>query len=153
MVRSRRGQSSGARRTRGSRSRHGRELRSSAAGPHLPQLTGRIPRFMQAVSETLGYLNSIAPEQMAPVRVAVAPMPADDQHRDGMDRWHIRPPHEVILFRVPIERLAGMPLSNYADQSRYREYVERTVVAAVSELLDGGIDDLLGEAFWDDDRD
>ena len=150
MVRSRRGKAAGARRSRGSRSRHGRELRSSAAGPHLPQLTGRIPRFMQSVSETIGYLNSIAPEQMAPVRVAIAPMPLEDQHEDGMDRWHIRPPHEVILFRVPIERLAGMSLSNQSDQSKYREYIERTVVAAVSELLGDDFDELLGDGFWDD---
>lgn len=106
---------------------------------------------MQAVGETLGYLNSIAPELMAPVRVSVAPMPLEDQHGDGMDRWHIAPPDQVILFRVPIERLAGMSLSSQADQSRYREYVERTVVAAVSELLDGRLDDVLGEEFWNDD--
>lgn len=150
MPRSRR-QVASSRRSRGSRSRHGRELRSSAAGPFLPQLTGRIPRFMQSVAETLGYLQAIAPELMADVRISVAPMPASDQHRDGMDRWQIRPPNEVILYRVPIERLARLSLSSQADQPRYREYVERTVVMAVSELLDGRLDEFLTRDFWDDE--
>lgn len=123
-------------------------------GPFLPQLTGRIPRFHQVVAETLGFLRGMAPEQMAHVRVLIAPMPVDEHdHRgfvaDGMQRWRLHPPHEVVLYRVPIERLARMPLSNPSLQPQYREYVERTVIAAVSQLLDGGLDgiihdDLLG---------
>lgn len=152
MVRHRRREVAGARRSRGSRSRHGRELRSSTAGPYLPQLTGRIPRFMQAVGETLGYLRAIAPDLMTDVRVSVAAMPVTDSHDDGMDRWQVRRPNEVVLFRVPIERLARLSLSSQADQIRYREYVERTVVMAVSELLDGRIDNYLADDFWDDDE-
>lgn len=98
---------------------------------------------MQAVSETLGYLQALAPELMRDVRVTVQPVPPHDQHHDGIDRWHIQRPDTVVLFRVPIERFAHMSLSNPAEQIRYREYIERTVVAAVSELLDGRLDDIL----------
>nr|WP_225752241.1 hypothetical protein [Pseudoclavibacter sp. Marseille-Q3772] len=137
-----------SRRSRGSRSRHGRALRSSATGPFLPQPTGRIPRFNQVVGETLGFLRGMAPEQMANVRVLISPMPLDEHdHRgvvaDGMQRWRLNPPHEVVLYRVPIERLARMPLSNPDYQPQYREYVERTVFAALSQLLDGGLDHIL----------
>lgn len=148
MFRSRR--SAGVRRSRGSRSRHGRDLRSSVAGPLLPQLTGRIPRFTQVVHETLSFLRTIAPDEMEGVRVMTAGMPLSDQHGDGIDRWRIDPPHDVVLYRVPIERLAGVSLSGERDQDRYREIVERTVVAAVAELLDGRLDDRLRDEFGDD---
>ena len=98
---------------------------------------------MQAVSETVGYLQALSPELMADVKVTVQPVPPHDQHHDGMDRWHIHRPSSVVLFRVPIERFARMSLSNPLDQIRYREYIERTVVSAVSELLDGRLDDVL----------
>jgi hypothetical protein len=145
MPRSSKRNQAAARRSRGSRSRHGRQLRSSATGPWLPQLTGRVPRFHLIVAETLGFLRAMAPEQLAPVRIFTAPMPADDQHRDGMDRWQVRPPHEVILFRVPLERLAKLSLSDPRDQIRYREYIERAVISAVNELLDGGLTGLVSD--------
>lgn len=145
MARSSKRGVSGARRSRGSRSRHGRQLRSSAAGPLLPQLTGRVPRFHLIVAETLGFLRAMAPEQMARVHIFTAPMPTDDQHRDGMDRWQIRPPNDVILYRVPLERLAKMSLSDPRDQIRYREYIERAVIAAVNELLDGGLGGIIND--------
>ncbi|WP_146137480.1 hypothetical protein [Gulosibacter molinativorax] len=135
--------STGTRRSRGSRSRHGRALRSSVAGPHLPQLTGRIPRFHQVVGETLGFLRTVAPEQMKDVRVGIAPMPAAEQGVDNSSRWHVQDEHSVVIFRVPIERLVGISLSEPRDQIRYREYVEHTVMLAVNDLLDGGLEDIL----------
>ncbi len=141
-----------ARRSRGSRSRHGRSLRSSAAGPWLPQLTGRVPRFHLIVAETLGFLRAMAPEQMADVHVFTAPMPPDDQHDDGMDRWQIRPPTDVILYRVPLERLAKLSLSDPRDQVRYREYIERAVISAVNELLAGGLGGIINDDLLDPPR-
>lgn len=137
------------RRSRGSHNRHGRGLRSSPTGPWLPQPTGRVPRFHQIVAETIGFLRAMAPEELEHVRVFTAPMPVSDQHHDGMDRWQTRPPHDVILYRVPLERFARLSLSEPHDQVRYREYIERSVIGAVNELLDGGLggrisDDLLG---------
>lgn len=113
------------------------------AGPHLPQLTGRIPRFHQVVGETLGFLRAVAPEQMKDVRVAIAPMPMADQGLSNSNRWHVQDANSVVIFRVPIERLIGFSLSEPRDQVRYREYVEHTVMLAVNDLLDGGLEDIL----------
>lgn len=136
------------RRSRGSRSRHGRELRSSATGPYLPQLTGRIPRFYQSVTETLGFLQAMAPDLMADVHVGIAAMPAEQQHAEALDMWQVHRPGNVVIYRVPVERLARISLSNPADQPAYREYVERVVISAVNELLDGRLVDRLDRGHW-----
>ncbi|MGO1544682.1 MAG: hypothetical protein ACTHXA_10125 [Gulosibacter sp.] len=134
----------GSRRNRGSRSRHGRALRSSVAGPHLPQLTGRIPRFHQVVGETVGFLRAVAPEAMKDVKVGIASMPAsNEQGHNNSNRWHVASADRVVLFRVPIERLVNISLSEPRDQVRYREYVEHTVMLAVNDLLGGGLEDIL----------
>lgn len=113
------------------------------AGPHLPQLTGRIPRFHQVVGETIGFLRAVAPEKMTDVRIGIAPMPMADQGLNNSNRWHVQDAHSVILFRVPIERLINISLSEPRDQITYREYVEHTVMLAVNDLLDGGLEDIL----------
>ncbi|WP_140400584.1 hypothetical protein [Gulosibacter sp. 10] len=146
MVRSRRNQ--GIRRSRGSRSRHGRSLRSSVAGPHLPQLTGRIPRFHQVVGETLGFLRAMAPDKMRGVRVGVSSLPprqGEVRHGgDGMARWQLVDDRTVVVYRVPIERFARLSLSDPRDQIAYREYVEHLVIHAVDDLLGGGLEEFLG---------
>lgn len=85
----------------------------------------------------------MAPELMNDVRVLIAPMPVGDREREQLDRWEVREPNEVIVYRVPIERLANIPLSDARQQARYREYVEHTVMLAVNDLLRGGLDDIL----------
>lgn len=148
MFRSRRMHSQ--RRSRGSRSRHGRELRSSVAGPYLPQLTGRIPRFFQVVTETVGFLQAVAPDLMEDVSVTVAGMPpADATGQDAAGLWGLdRPLKRVVIYRVPVERMARMSLSNPADQPMFREYVERVVMSGVNELLDGRLEDRLDPGGW-----
>ncbi len=153
MFRSRRMHSQ--RRSRGSRSRHGRELRSSVAGPYLPQLTGRIPRFFQVVTETVGFLQAVAPDLMEDVSVTVAGMPpADASGQDAMGQdaaglWGLdRTLKRVVIYRVPVERMARMSLSNPADQPMFREYVERVVMSGVNELLDGRLEDRLDPGGW-----
>lgn len=116
-----------------SRGRHGRGLRSSVAGPFLPMLTGRELRFEQHVLDAMAYLRSVDPERLAGVRIDVANMPDSAQHDDGIDRWHIVPPNRIVLFRVPIDRLAKLHCS---DPVHYRALIERTVLLAVSDLLD-----------------
>lgn len=149
MFRSRRMQSQ--RRSRGSRSRHGRELRSSVAGPYLPQLTGRIPRFFQVVTETVTFLHAAAPDLMDGVSVTIGSMPpADISGPDATGLWGLdRPLKRVVIYRVPVERMARVSLSNPADQPLYREYVERVVMSAVNELLDGRLEDRLDPGGWD----
>ena len=101
-------------------------------GPFLPMLSGRIPRFERIVGDTVAYLRSVAPDDLDGVRISIAAIPTTEQHREaGMDRWHLLPPHDVVLFRVPIERLARL---SSADPAEYRDHVEQVVVFAVSEL-------------------
>lgn len=121
------------------RGRHGRGVRSSVSGPYLPMLTGRIPRFEQTVAETMDYLRGRAPEQLAGVRVDAAGMPPDVAHPEaGIERWRVEAPHRIILYRVPIDRLAKLHCS---DPVHYRMHVERILLEAIGELL--------GEDPWD----
>lgn len=102
-------------------------------------LTGRIPRFEQTVAETMDYLRGRAPEQLAGVRVDAAGMPPDVAHPEaGIERWRVEAPHRIILYRVPIDRLAKLHCS---DPVHYRMHVERILLEAIGELL--------GEDPWD----
>ena len=79
---------------------------------------------------------------MKDVRVGIAPMPMAEQGLENA-RWHVQDAQTVVIFRVPIERLITISLSEPRDQIRYREYVEHTVMLAVNDLLDGGLEDIL----------
>lgn len=80
---------------------------------------------------------------MKDVRLGIAPMPMADQGLNSSNRWHVQDANSVIIFRVPIERLVNISLSEPRDQIRYREYVEHTVMLAVNDLLDGGLEGIL----------
>ena len=126
--------------TRGlARGRHGRGVRSSVAGPYLPMLTGRIPRFEQTVAETMDYLRARAGDRLGDLRIDVAGMPPDVQHPEaGIERWRVEHPNRIILYRVPIDRLAKL---HCPDPVHYRMHVERVLLEAIGELL--------GEDPWD----
>lgn len=96
-------------------------------------LTGRALRFERIVAETMGVLRMAHPDRVGGVRVDIGALPADLQHDDGIDRWHIALPDRIILYRVAIDRLAHLHCS---DPRHYRVHVERCVVDAVAELLD-----------------
>lgn len=111
-------------------------------------LTGRIPRFEQIVAETIDYLRTRSPEEMAGVRVQVAAMPPELQHpQEGIDRWRVVAPKGIVLYRVPIDRLAKLHCS---APVHYRMHVERIVLEAVGELLGRDPRDILPEAFDED---
>lgn len=114
----------------GGRGRH-RGIRSSVSGPMLPMLTGRIPRFELAVMQVIAMLRAESPEHMSGLRVAVADVPAESRGDDGIDRWHALPPDRIVLFRIPIDRLANL---HCPDPAHYREHIERCVAEAVAEL-------------------
>lgn len=115
------------------RARHGRGNRSSVSGPLLPMLTGRVPRFERIVAETMDFLRMANPGRLDLVRVEIGNLPLELQHDDGIDRWHVEQPDRIVLYRVPIDRLAHLHCS---DPHHYRVHVERCVVEAVAELLD-----------------
>lgn len=87
---------------------------------------------------------------MAEVSVTVAGMPpADASNPDAAGMWDLdRTLKRVVIYRVPVERMARMSLSNPADQPMFREYVERVVMSAVNELLDGRLEDRLDPGGW-----
>lgn len=102
------------------------------------------------VTETVGFLQAVAPDLMEDVSVTVAGMPpADATGQDAVGLWGLdRTLKRVVIYRVPVERMARMSLSNPVDQPMFREYVERVVMSGVNELLDGRLEDRLDPGGW-----
>ena len=116
----------------GFRDRHGRGLRSSVTGPHLPVLQTRAEAFENIVAETADYLRDAWPAELASVTFEIAGIPRSVGGA-GLDRWWADTSrNRVVLYRLPIERLAHLHIDDDAHQ---RMYVEHCVVQAVSELL------------------
>ena len=125
------------------RDRHGRGLRSSVAGPHLPFLRTRVDVFDDIVASTVDYLRELWPDELDDVVVEVAGLPAEPG-RERVERWQVdRRRRRVVLYRLPIERLTPVPESRrLADPEwQHRSVVEGWVFRAVA--------DLLGKDPWD----
>ena len=130
MVRSHFVQSS-ARRV--SRDRHGRGLRSAVTGPTLPLLHTRAALFDRTVASTAEFLQELWPGELGGVSFEVAGMPSRLKSTGGIDRWLVIVPEKrVLLFRLPIERLARL---NRTDEIHRRLVIESCVFRAVAELL------------------
>lgn len=116
-----------------SRDRHGRSLRSPVGGPHLPPLRTRRNLFDLTVVSAVEYLRDAWPAEMAHVRIDVADMPSGPVRARGVERWRVVPrERRVILYRVPIERLARLHRN---DEWHRRSFIESCVFRAVAELL------------------
>lgn len=114
------------------RNRHGRGLRSSVTGPHLPVLRTRAETFEGTVAETADYLRGLWPDDLAEVSFEIAGIPRAVSG-DGFDRWWVDPvARRVVLYRLPIERLTH---AHVEDESHQRLHVEGCVFRAVAELL------------------
>jgi hypothetical protein len=136
----------------GFRDRHGRGIRSSAAGPHLPFLQTRIDLFDDLVAQTAGYLKDLWPDDLGDVTFAVAAIPSSDVplsdrpvgdgpaggEATSLERFRVDPVRRsVTLYRLPIERLTRVPETRQSDSSewQHRMLVEGYVFRAVGELL------------------
>lgn len=116
----------------GFRDRHGRGLRSSVTGPHLPVLRTRAETFESIVAETADYLRGLWPAELGQVSFEIAGIPRS-VGGDGLDRWRVdTSANRVVLYRLPIERLSHLHIDDDAHQ---RMYVESCVFRAVGELL------------------
>jgi hypothetical protein len=125
------------------RDRHGRGLRSSAAGPHLPFLRTRVDLFDDIVASTASYLKELWPDELADVVFEVAGLPHEVADR-SFDRWHVDAvSRRVVLYRLPIERLARIPETRQMGDGewQHRMLVEGYVFRAVG--------DYLGKDPWD----
>jgi hypothetical protein len=115
------------------RNRHGRGLRSSVTGPHLPVLRTRAETFEGTVAETADYLRGLWPEDLADVSFEIAGIPRSVSSQAGLDRWWVdQHSRRVVLYRLPIERLSHLHVD---DEAHQRMYVESCVFRAVAELL------------------
>ena len=115
-----------------SHDRHGRGIRASVTGPHLPVLRTREDAFEASVASTAEYLRDIWPDELADVTFEIAALPSE-VGRSGVNRWRSMPEERrVILYRLPIERLAR---TRRADDVHRRMLIESCVFRAVGELL------------------
>ncbi|MGV3712568.1 metallopeptidase family protein [Pseudolysinimonas sp.] len=116
-----------------SRDRHGRGIRASVTGPHLPRLRTRIDFFDSSIASAAEYLRDLWPDDMASVRFEVGAMPPGEPGPHGVDRWRVDARRRlVVLYRVPIERLAHL---HKDDDWHRRSLIESCVFRAVAELL------------------
>ena len=123
----------GAARRGVSRDRHGRGIRSAVTGPHLDPLRTRNDIFEQTVVTTAEYLRDVWPEQLEDVTFEVAGLPSRVDEAQGVPRWlTLATERRVILYRLPIERLARLHRS---DELHRRMLIESLVFRAVAELL------------------
>lgn len=120
-------------------------MRSAVTGPHLPLLNTRADLFDMTVAATAEYLKDLWPDELAAVSFEVAGLPSSIAGPDGIDRWLvIAPEKRVILFRLPIERLAHL---HRDDELHRRMLIESCVFRAVAELLGKDPWDLAPERF------
>lgn len=117
----------------GARDRHGRGLRSSVAGPHLPRLRSRPDFFDASVASAVEYLRDLWPHETRDIRFAVGSVPPGEASGAGVDRWRVDVARRaVVLYRLPIERLAHL---HRDDEWHRRSLIESCVFRAVAELL------------------
>ncbi|MBC7725708.1 MAG: metallopeptidase family protein [Burkholderiaceae bacterium] len=116
-----------------SRDRHGRAIRSAVTGPRLPLLSTRADLFESTVIQAAEYLKDMWPDELSDVTFEIAGLPSEVGASGGVDRWlTIGAERRVILFRLPIERMAKL---HRADDLHRRMLVESCVFRAVAELL------------------
>lgn len=102
-------------------------------GPHLDVLRTRAEFFDACIASAADYLRGLWPDEMAGIRFEVADVPAGAPGAHGVDRWRVSiPERRVVLYRLPIERLAHL---HRDDEWHRRSFIESCVFRAVAELL------------------
>ena len=96
-------------------------------------LRTRVDVFDMTVAATAGYLKDLWPDDLAGVHFEVAALPPDADTSGMVSRWLVvAPQRRIILFRLPIERLARL---HRRDELHRRMMIESCVFRAVAELL------------------
>ncbi|GAA0999408.1 metallopeptidase family protein [Subtercola frigoramans] len=114
------------------RNRHGRTLRSSVTGPHLPPLRTRIDLFEMTVASTADYLKGVWPEELADVIFEIGAVPLGMPAEGApVERWKVIG-NRIILFRLPIQRLTKL---HRDDELHKRMVIESCVFRGVAEYL------------------
>ena len=117
-----------------SRNRHGRALRSAVTGPLLPILYSRIENFFTVVAQTVQYLQSVWPNELADLHFDVASNPPRDGNARHIERWRVnRAANRITLYRIPIQRMSKL----HRDDDLHRQMaIESAVFHAVAEYMD-----------------
>ena len=114
------------------RNRHGRTLRSSVTGPHLPPLRTRIDLFEMTVASTADYLKGVWPDELADVIFEIGAVPLGMPAEGApVERWSVIG-NRIILYRLPIQRLSKL---HRDDELHKRMIIESCVFRAVAEML------------------
>lgn len=122
-------------RPRTRRSRHGRELRSSVAGPVLPYLSSRETRFEDIAADAADYVRSLWPDELGDVVFQWSDMPpaALADRVAEVPEWSVDPAaRTATLYRLPLQRL---PRVHVEDDWHRQIAVEAAVFRAASELI------------------
>lgn len=122
-------------RSRSHRSRHGRELRSSVAGPVLPYLSSRETRFEDIAADAADYVQALWPDELGDVVFRWADMPpgALADRVDEVPEWSVDPQaRTVTVFRLPLQRL---PRVHMEDAWHRQIAIEGAVFRAAAELV------------------
>jgi hypothetical protein len=117
-----------------SRNRHGRALRSAVTGPLLPILYSRIENFFTVVAQTVQYLQSVWPNELAELHVDVSSNPPRESGARHIERWRVdRRANRITLYRIPIQRMSKL----HRDDDLHRQMaIESAVFHAVAEYMD-----------------
>jgi hypothetical protein len=101
--------------------------------------------FASTVAATAEYLKDLWPNELSHLRVDVAGLPTSASETRYVRRWLVIPDEQrIILFRLPIERLARLHRN---DDLHRRMMIEGCVFRAVAELLGKDPWDLAPERF------
>lgn len=114
--------------------RHARRpIRSSLAGPTLPDPHGRIARFEADARGAVEVLQAEFPEELKGVRIGFQTAPSGRGESTLPLLYTIdRKARSIRLFRMPIQRARGLHVN---DDEHRRYFVEHCVYLAVCEYL------------------
>ena len=115
------------------RNRHGRALRSAVTGPLLPILYSRIENFFTVVAQTVRYLQSVWPNELADLQFDVSSNPPRESGSRHIERWRVdRAANRITLYRIPIQRMSKL---HRQDDLHRQMAIESAVFHAVAEYL------------------
>jgi hypothetical protein len=100
----------------------------------LPILYSRIENFFTVVAQTVQYLQSVWPNELAELHVDVSSNPPRESGARHIERWRVdRRANRITLYRIPIQRMSKL----HRDDDLHRQMaIESAVFHAVAEYMD-----------------